>query len=370
MRPPTTLVNGPEAARYGPESSLREDAKPEEASYALFPFISGMSASQCLGWWHSRAGPNARACRQRQARRGRDLLERERIELRHDLAREPCLVALAGMLARPAAIAAMPVRDRLASRAVRGGAAAWIVARGGLCCKNLARRLDRAETMLAPRLWHAHLAMPAPALQDWLAAHRACDRRARSSFDGRRAPCTRCIRPRLRGFARRCEQRRTLLTGNASPLIYALSRDGARFNQDRVERHEHLSCEPAAGRRGTSVSRIWRSVDVTEHLLHSNDAYVCPLVCAFPLEDAVEAIASAIASCSLSAARGLARTALASRSSLSIWIGVPAPPSITRRPESGTKGSSGSNVRLCIAPQKAPIIRSDNTVSELPSSQN
>ena len=62
----------------------------------------------------SRSRANARARRQRQSRRLRDLAERERIELRRDLALEARLVALIWMLARPAAISAVGVADRLA----------------------------------------------------------------------------------------------------------------------------------------------------------------------------------------------------------------------------------------------------------------
>lgn len=46
-----------------------------------------------------------------------DLLERECVELRRDLALEPCLVALIRVLARPVAIAAMALASGLTSRA-------------------------------------------------------------------------------------------------------------------------------------------------------------------------------------------------------------------------------------------------------------
>jgi hypothetical protein len=52
---------------------------------------------------YARNRANPRACRERQARRGCDLCERERIEPRRDLVLEPGLVALAGMLARSGA---------------------------------------------------------------------------------------------------------------------------------------------------------------------------------------------------------------------------------------------------------------------------
>src|ERR1700722_17555039 len=63
---------------------------------------------------YPRSAPNPRAGGERQARCLTDLLECERIELRRDLALEPCLVALAWMLARPVAIALMRLSDRFA----------------------------------------------------------------------------------------------------------------------------------------------------------------------------------------------------------------------------------------------------------------
>jgi hypothetical protein len=72
------------------------------------------------------ARANARARREREACRLADLLEREAVESRHDLTPEPRLVALAPMLARAAAIATMPLADRLPSRAIRNRAAARI----------------------------------------------------------------------------------------------------------------------------------------------------------------------------------------------------------------------------------------------------
>ena len=73
-------------------------------------------------------------------------------------------------------IAAMPLADRLASRPAHDGIAARIVAGGGLCYEGLACGLDRAESMLAAGLGHTRLAVPAPALEHRLAAHRARDR--------------------------------------------------------------------------------------------------------------------------------------------------------------------------------------------------
>jgi hypothetical protein len=80
------------------------------------------------------------------------------------------------MLARSAAIAAMPLADCLASRVIPRGIAARIVARSGLCGERFARSLDRAESVFAARFWHARLAVPAPALEHRLATQRACDR--------------------------------------------------------------------------------------------------------------------------------------------------------------------------------------------------
>ena len=69
--------------------------------------------------WNLRARASARAGRERESRRLADLLEREAVELRHDLAFEPCLVALFRMPARqlrlrrcPSAIARRPCSRR------------------------------------------------------------------------------------------------------------------------------------------------------------------------------------------------------------------------------------------------------------------
>jgi hypothetical protein len=171
---------------------------------------------------HARSSSDARTRREGQARRSRDLCERERIELRHDLALEPGRVTLARVLARPGAIAAMPLADRLASCAVYGGAAPRIVALGGLRRERFSCGFDRAKAMFAARLGHAGFAVPTPALENRRAAQRTRDRRARPRFDVWRAPFTRRIGPRLRGLARRCEQRRSRWTWNAAPLISGL----------------------------------------------------------------------------------------------------------------------------------------------------
>jgi hypothetical protein len=112
------------------------------------------------GMRHPSPGPNARAGWDRQARGVTELLERERVELRRNLALEPGLVALARMLACPAPIAAMALADRLASRTVHGGAAPWIVARRTLRCERFARGFDRAEAVLAACLRHAGFGTP------------------------------------------------------------------------------------------------------------------------------------------------------------------------------------------------------------------
>ena len=172
--------------------------------------------------------PDARACRERQSRGLADLLERERVELWRDLALEPCLVSLAWMLARPAAIAAVSVANRLASRFIHDSAAARIDASGSVRCEHFASLCDRAQSVLAPCFRHAGIAMAAPALEDRFAAHRARGRIGRARFDGWRAPCARCIRSRLPALARRCEQRRSLRTGNAASLISRFDREHAR----------------------------------------------------------------------------------------------------------------------------------------------
>jgi hypothetical protein len=128
------------------------------------------------------------------------------------------------MFLRPAAVAAVPVRDRFAARLIHSRAAARIGGRRGLRCERFASRGDRAQTMLAPCLRYARFAVASPALEHRLAAHRARGRNGRTRFDGRRTPRARCIRPRLRGLARRCEQRRSLWTGNATAFISSFSR--------------------------------------------------------------------------------------------------------------------------------------------------
>ncbi len=98
-----------------------------------------------------------------------------------DLALEPRPVALARVPASPAAIAAVPLADCFASHAIHRSAATRIGARSCLRRKRLAGPLDSAETVLAPRLGHARLAVSPPALEHRLAAERARDRISRPS---------------------------------------------------------------------------------------------------------------------------------------------------------------------------------------------
>jgi hypothetical protein len=107
------------------------------------------STPPSVGVRHLRTSANTRAGCERQTPRICDLLERESVELRRDFALKPGLVAGARMLARPAAIAAMPVADRLASRAVYGCASARIAAGLGLRSERFACDCDCAKAMLA-----------------------------------------------------------------------------------------------------------------------------------------------------------------------------------------------------------------------------
>jgi hypothetical protein len=77
------------------------------------------------------------------------------------------------MFARPVAIAAMPFADRFASRAVRGSTSTRITPGSALRFERLAGYFDRAQAMLASSLGRARIAVPAPALEHRLAAHRA-----------------------------------------------------------------------------------------------------------------------------------------------------------------------------------------------------
>jgi hypothetical protein len=96
----------------------------------------------------------------------RDLRERERFELRRDLAQEPCPIALGtlAVLALPLAVSPMLLGVGLATlvRGARGRAR--VFARGGLRCEGLASCFDRTEPALPARLRQARLAIAAPAL--------------------------------------------------------------------------------------------------------------------------------------------------------------------------------------------------------------
>jgi hypothetical protein len=131
---------------------------------------------------HFRACADARTGCEGEARSLANLLERKRIELRRDLALEPRPVALARMLARPAAIAAMSLADRLAARAIHRGAAAQIIAGRDLCpflwpfASGLTERLGHFCNLLSYMrrqifdpfcllvrvigVWRTHLAVP------------------------------------------------------------------------------------------------------------------------------------------------------------------------------------------------------------------
>ena len=130
------------------------------------------------------------------------------------------------MLARPAAVAAVPLADRLTSRSVNGGAAPRVVAGRGLRCERLARGFDRSKAMFAPSLRHARVAVPTPALEDRLAAHRARDQRARPRFDGWRLRDTRAQRRVGNAAACACGEARpfALIRGRLPPICFRCER--------------------------------------------------------------------------------------------------------------------------------------------------
>lgn len=100
-----------------------------------------------MAWMrHPRTGPDAGACRERQPRGFADLVKRERIKLRNNLAFEPCLVPrLLTMLLRPLPVSPMSFFDRLTARAVHRCTPTWIIADCGLRCEGFASRLDRTQ---------------------------------------------------------------------------------------------------------------------------------------------------------------------------------------------------------------------------------
>jgi hypothetical protein len=77
-----------------------------------------------------------------------------------------------------------PFTNRFASRAVYSNTFAGIVPFGRLLSQHLASRLDRAQATLAPRFGYAAFAMTTPALENRLAAHRACGRYTRRRLHG------------------------------------------------------------------------------------------------------------------------------------------------------------------------------------------
>jgi hypothetical protein len=124
------------------------------------------------------------------------------------------------MLARPAAIAVMRVRDRLTTRLIHSNDAARIVARSGLHCERLACGLDRAGAVLATRLRHARPAVTTPTLEHRLAAQRAGDRIGWTRFGGGRAMHA----LRMAAAARLCEALRAAAIGPDRERCGAYSR--------------------------------------------------------------------------------------------------------------------------------------------------
>jgi hypothetical protein len=136
---------------------------------------------------------------------------------------------------------------RLASRAVHVWAVPWIIASGSLRREHFASRFDSSQSVLTPCFRHACFAMASPTPKHRLAAQRARDRIGWARFDSWRAPSARCVWPRLRGLARRCEQRRSLRSGNAAALIFRFTREPAKrcaFVEERFAEHlREASCD-------------------------------------------------------------------------------------------------------------------------------
>src|SRR5580692_1490105 len=94
---------------------------------------------------NSHSSSNTRASCERQPRSLVDFLERERIELRHDLVHEPCTIAnCALMLALPSPVPSMMLSVRVATFAPGLRAGARIIASDALRSERFASRLDRA----------------------------------------------------------------------------------------------------------------------------------------------------------------------------------------------------------------------------------
>ena len=105
------------------------------------------------GMRYFRARSNARASREGQARYLGDLRERERIELRHDLAQEPrAIMACRFEASPPLAIATMLLGIGGAALASSPIASARVVAFGGLDCERLSSDFDRSQAAFPARL--------------------------------------------------------------------------------------------------------------------------------------------------------------------------------------------------------------------------
>ena len=92
----------------------------------------------------TRAGAEARAGCEGQARRLRNLAEREPVELWRHLAQEPCIITLFGVLFRPLPVPAMVRGVRLAAMRVCPSARSRIRSLAGLLRQRLAGCGDRA----------------------------------------------------------------------------------------------------------------------------------------------------------------------------------------------------------------------------------
>src|ERR1700688_136569 len=118
----------------------------------------------------ARSGPETRAGGEGKSRRLRDLSERERIELRRDLAQEPGPIARFGVFLRPLTVASMVRGIRFASLRVRLSAGARVRALAGLCRERLSCRCDRAFGPRSPSARQTRLAVTAPTLLNGLSA--------------------------------------------------------------------------------------------------------------------------------------------------------------------------------------------------------
>jgi hypothetical protein len=95
--------------------------------------------------WDSYSRPKPRAGCEGQARRLRDLAEREGVELRRDLAQEPGRIVLLRVLFRPLPVKPMVRGVGLAAFRIRRRPCARVCALADLCCfRSRADRLIRA----------------------------------------------------------------------------------------------------------------------------------------------------------------------------------------------------------------------------------